>query len=153
MWSRAAVPGLINPLEPLVSSVDLKPPRARDHAQHSSVKGRSMNRAIVVGLSLLLCGSTKQAQIQKSLNDAGGQAVMSAAGEDIDGVQGTWTPVEAILAGQPMPEAVVKSIRLRLEEGTYEVFVGDTPDRGTYMLDVTAAGTKLYLLTYLRNGS
>ena len=34
-----------------------------------------------------------------------------------------------------MPDAVVKSISLKLDNGKYEVFVGDSPDRGTYTLD------------------
>jgi uncharacterized protein (TIGR03067 family) len=54
---------------------------------------------------------------------------------DARGVQGTWIPVTAVLAGQPMPEAVRKSISLKLDDGKYEVFVGERPDRGTYTID------------------
>lgn len=34
-----------------------------------------------------------------------------------------------------MPEAVRKSISLKLDDGKYEVFVGERPDRGTYTID------------------
>jgi uncharacterized protein (TIGR03067 family) len=58
---------------------------------------------------------------------------------DDKGVQGSWIPVTAELAGQPMPEAARKSISLKLDNGRYEVFVGEHPDRGTYTID---SGTK-----------
>ena len=59
----------------------------------------------------------------------------SAPAADADAVQGLWKPVSAVLAGSPMPDAVVKSISLRMDHGNYEVLVGDAPDRGTYTLD------------------
>ena len=34
-----------------------------------------------------------------------------------------------------MPETVIKSISLKLDNGKYEVFVGEHPDRGTYTID------------------
>ena len=55
--------------------------------------------------------------------------------DDAKAVQGNWKPVKAELAGQPMADAVLKSISLKLDNGKYEVFVGDKPDRGTYTLD------------------
>src|SRR4051812_37533688 len=55
--------------------------------------------------------------------------------DDAKAVQGNWKPVKAELAGQPMADAVLKSISLKLDNGKYEVFVGDEPDRGTYTLD------------------
>ena len=55
--------------------------------------------------------------------------------DDAKAVQGSWKPVKAELAGQPMTDAVLKSISLKLDNGKYEVFVGDKPDRGTYTLD------------------
>jgi uncharacterized protein (TIGR03067 family) len=54
---------------------------------------------------------------------------------DAKEVQGNWNPVKAELAGKPMPDAVLKTISLKLENGKYEVFVGEEPDRGTYTLD------------------
>ena len=54
---------------------------------------------------------------------------------DAKAVQGNWKPVKAELAGQPMTDAVLKSISLKLDNGKYEVFVGGQPDRGTYTLD------------------
>ena len=54
---------------------------------------------------------------------------------DAKDVQGNWKPAKAELAGQPVTDAVLKSISLRLDNGKYEVFVGQRPDRGTYTLD------------------
>jgi len=53
-------------------------------------------------------------------------------------IQGDWVPVSAELAGQPMPEALLKTISLNMDKGKYEVFVGQEPDRGTYALDSAA---------------
>ena len=55
--------------------------------------------------------------------------------DDAKAVQGSWKPVKAELAGQPMPDAVLKSISLKLDKGKYEVFVREHPDRGTYTID------------------
>jgi uncharacterized protein (TIGR03067 family) len=57
--------------------------------------------------------------------------------DDDKAVQGMWSPVKAELAGQPMTEALLKTIRLKLVNGKYEVFVGDAPDKGTYTIDST----------------
>src|SRR5450432_2289487 len=57
--------------------------------------------------------------------------------DDAKAVQGNWKPVKAELAGQPMDEAVMKIISLKLDNGKYEVFVGNDPDRGTYTVDAT----------------
>src|ERR1035438_5701965 len=58
--------------------------------------------------------------------------------DDGKAVQGKWKPTKAELAGQPMADAVLKVISLKLDNGKYEVFVGDEPDRGTYTVDSTA---------------
>src|SRR5882672_9551191 len=57
---------------------------------------------------------------------------------DAKAVQGSWTPVKADLGGQPMTEAVLKSISLKLDNGKYEVSVAGAPDKGTYTLDSTS---------------
>ena len=69
--------------------------------------------------------------------------------QDAKAVQGNWKPVKAELGGQPMAEDVLKTITLKLENGKYEVFVGEHPDRGTYTLDsstlpksITVTGTE-----------
>ena len=73
----------------------------------------------------------------------------AAASPDARAIQGLWKPVTAVLAGAPMPDAVIKIISLRMDQGKYEVFVGDEPDRGTYTLDagttprqITVVGTE-----------
>ena len=58
--------------------------------------------------------------------------------DDAKAVQGSWTPTKAELGGQPMTDAILKSISLKLENGKYEVSVGGAPDRGTYTLDSTS---------------
>jgi len=57
---------------------------------------------------------------------------------DAKAVQGNWKLVKAELAGQPMTDAVLKSIRLQLDSGKYEVLVGVGADRGTYTIDATS---------------
>lgn len=54
---------------------------------------------------------------------------------DAKSVQGNWKPAKAELAGQPMTDDFLKGISLKLANSKYEVFVGDTPDMGTYTLD------------------
>lgn len=66
-------------------------------------------------------------------------ALAAATPDDAKTIQGTWLPIAAELGGQPVPDAVLKTIRLRLAAGRYEVFVGEQPDRGTYTMDAAAA--------------
>jgi uncharacterized protein (TIGR03067 family) len=69
-----------------------------------------------------------------------GASLSSLAAEPLDdakAVQGSWNPVKAELAGQPMTDAILTNISLKLQNGKYEVLVGDAPDRGTYSIDFT----------------
>lgn len=66
-------------------------------------------------------------------------ALAADSAGDAKAVEGNWKPVKAELAGQPMAEAVMKSISLKLEDGKYEAFVGESPDWGTYTLDAAAS--------------
>ena len=59
----------------------------------------------------------------------------AADSHDTKPVQGDWKPVTAELGGQPMAEAVLKTISLKLGDGTYDVLVGDKPDKGTFKVD------------------
>jgi uncharacterized protein (TIGR03067 family) len=63
---------------------------------------------------------------------------MAADSPDVRSIEGNWTPDKAELAGQPMPEAVLKTISLKLRDGSYEVSVAGHPDNGTYRLDSDA---------------
>jgi len=65
-------------------------------------------------------------------------ALGAGPNDDAKAVQGAWTPVKAELGGKPMADEVLKTISLKLEDGKYDVHVGDAPDRGTYALDPTA---------------
>ena len=71
-------------------------------------------------------------------------AFAAGSPDDAKAVQGNWRPAKAELGGQPMTDAVLKSISLKLDNGKYEVFVGEKPDRGTYTLD---SATKLKGMT------
>ena len=62
----------------------------------------------------------------------------SVEADDAALVQGLWKPVKAELGGQPLGEGFLKITSLRLDNGKYEVFVGNEPDRGTYTLDSAA---------------
>ena len=60
---------------------------------------------------------------------------LAAEMTDAKAIQGDWKPVKAELAGQPMAEEVLKTISLKIDEGTYEVHVGNSPDKGTVTVD------------------
>lgn len=54
---------------------------------------------------------------------------------DLTAVQGSWTPARVELAGRPMTDDFLNSIRLNLDNGKHEVFVGALPDNRTYTID------------------
>ncbi len=58
--------------------------------------------------------------------------------DDAKALQGTWIPAVAELAGKPVPDAVLKTISLRLDNGKYYVLVAGEPDNGTYTLDTSS---------------
>ena len=70
-----------------------------------------------------------------------GASLMAFTGcspDDANAVQGSWKPSTAELAGLAMPEAVLKSISMKLDHGKYDVSVAGQPDKGTYTLDSTS---------------
>jgi uncharacterized protein (TIGR03067 family) len=64
-------------------------------------------------------------------------AVAPARADDAKALQGVWKPFKAEAGGQALPDAVVKTITLKLDKGRYEVtFTGDPKvDQGTTTLD------------------
>ena len=54
---------------------------------------------------------------------------------DAKAIQGDWRPIKAELAGIPMADETLKMISLKIGEGTYEVHVGNSPDKGTVAVD------------------
>lgn len=62
----------------------------------------------------------------------------SAEDKDSAAAEGTWSPVEAELAGQKFPEEVTKTIKLVITGDKYTVTVGKMVDRGTVKLDSSA---------------
>ena len=57
---------------------------------------------------------------------------------DAKAIQGTWAPAKGELGGKPMPDAVLKTISLKLTDGKYEVLADGHPDNGTYTIDSKA---------------
>ena len=62
-------------------------------------------------------------------------AAFAADVPDAKAIEGSWAPIKAELGGQPMPDAVLRTISLKLADGKYEVLAGGHPDNGTYRLD------------------
>jgi len=62
---------------------------------------------------------------------------LAADRSDAKAFEGTWTPVKAELGGQPMADAVLKTITLKLHDGNYEVSVTGQQDKGTYTIDAS----------------
>ena len=79
----------------------------------------------------------KQCSLCLCLAVASSLAAFGAEPPDAKAIQGSWTPVKAELSGQPMAEAVLRTISLKLTDGKYEVYAGSQPDNGTYALDDT----------------
>lgn len=65
-------------------------------------------------------------------------STLSTPPPDSTAVQGRWLPVQAELAGQAVPDTILQSISLRLDQGRYEVHAGPSTDLGTYLLDTNA---------------
>jgi uncharacterized protein (TIGR03067 family) len=47
---------------------------------------------------------------------------------------GTWQLTQGVVGGSPLPEQVVKNIRLELTDGKYRVTGAESPDEGTWNL-------------------
>lgn len=58
--------------------------------------------------------------------------------DDAKSIQGAWTPSKAELGGKPVPDAVLKMIKLKRDNGKYEASVAGESDIGTYTLDVAS---------------
>jgi uncharacterized protein (TIGR03067 family) len=63
--------------------------------------------------------------------------LLAADPHDNKSLRGDWVPVKAELGGQPMPDTVLKTISLKLGDGTYDVLVSGAPDKGTYEIDAS----------------
>jgi uncharacterized protein (TIGR03067 family) len=55
-----------------------------------------------------------------------------------DGIEGTWLPSTAEIAGKKFPDEVRKTIKLVIKDGKYTVTVGKNVDKGTCKLDPKA---------------
>ena len=57
------------------------------------------------------------------------------ARDDGKKMEGGWKPVAAELGGKPVPDKVLKTMKLVLTDGKYTVTVGEQTDEGTVKLD------------------
>jgi uncharacterized protein (TIGR03067 family) len=64
-------------------------------------------------------------------------ATFATDSPDQKSIQGGWTPVKAELGGKPMPEKILKTISLKLTNGSYEVSADGHADSGTYTVDTS----------------
>ncbi len=67
---------------------------------------------------------------------SGALALAADRPDDAKSIQGAWIPNKAELGGKPVPDAVLKMIKLKLDNGKYEASVAGESDVGTYTLDV-----------------
>ena len=65
---------------------------------------------------------------------------------DAKAIQGNWRPVKAELGGQPMGDEILKTISLKMGEGTYEVRVGNSPDKGTVAVDSSTSPKSMTII-------
>ena len=66
-------------------------------------------------------------------------AIGAEDSSEVKALQGTWEPVKAELGGQPMPDAVLKKITLKMNKNEYDVTItGEQPDHGTWTVDTSA---------------
>jgi uncharacterized protein (TIGR03067 family) len=86
-----------------------------------------MRRGVVLGLALVLLLSP----------------VATSDDKDGDGLQGTWLPATAELAGKPFPEEVRKSLKLVVKDDKYTVTAGKSVDQGTVKLNPAAKPKEL----------
>lgn len=107
----------------------------RDHAaeQKETKRTKAAGRTV---LTLSLFYKMKRL-VCISVAAAAALNVLAAEPPDSKSLQGDWIPVKAELGGKPMPEAVLKTISLKLGNGTYDVSVAGEPDKGTYEIDVS----------------
>jgi len=87
-------------------------------------------------MTLKLCSASALA-LSLSIAVAGGDA------KDDDGIQGTWLPTVAELAGKEFPEEIRKTIKLVLKGDTYTVTVGKVIDKGTVKRNPSAKPKEL----------
>jgi uncharacterized protein (TIGR03067 family) len=64
-------------------------------------------------------------------------SVLAAEPPDNKALQGEWIPIKAELGGKPVPEAVLKTMSLKLGDGTYDVSGDGEPDKRTFEVDVS----------------
>jgi uncharacterized protein (TIGR03067 family) len=62
-------------------------------------------------------------------------AVSARPADDPAKPDGTWLPLSAELGGKPLPDAVLKAMKLVVEGEKYTVTVGEGVDRGTCKVD------------------
>src|SRR5689334_21791018 len=93
-----------------------------------------MNRSN--GMKVILCSCLILSATLTAF--AGEETADRKSADDKKAIQGDWVPVKAELAGQPMPDAVLKTISLKLTKNEYDVLVAGKPDKGTWTVHPAA---------------
>lgn len=57
--------------------------------------------------------------------------------------EGDWEAISATMAGNPLAEAATKSITLNLTGDQYAVMVGDMPDKGSFIVDLSQSPARM----------
>jgi uncharacterized protein (TIGR03067 family) len=109
------------------------------HSSPSTLeKGPDMRHSFAIKACILMAGLL--GSLLFSCDVAAGQL---GEIDDAKAVQGTWIPVKAELAGSPMPDAVLKTIILKIDQDKYEASVAGKLDRGTCTQDASAKPKRL----------
>ncbi len=85
--------------------------------------------AVLLASFLVLIGCSTQSSAVKP------ETAQSSSSEEMSRmIRGTWIPMSAELAGQPLPQQVLNTIRLILTENQYTAVVAGTTDVGDLTL-------------------
>src|SRR5436190_10957242 len=95
-------------------------------------------KRLIMRRSLLLSASILAGSLLTGLLIGQSVANQVEKTDDALTVQGTWIPVKAELAGSIWPDALLKTIVLKMADGKYEVSVAGQLDKGTYKQDSTS---------------
>ncbi|MEM1082001.1 MAG: TIGR03067 domain-containing protein [Pseudomonadota bacterium] len=72
---------------------------------------------------------------------------MSTSNDPLSPLQGDWAPTEATLGGQPMPQSLLESMSLTIDETAYTVDLAGQIDRGTISLDDSVTPPRMRIIS------
>ncbi len=71
---------------------------------------------------------------------------VASADESDSALKGEWSAESGVVAGEPFPDEVLKTIKLTIKDGEYTVWVGEAEDRGTVRTDAKAQPAQMTLV-------